>query len=290
MAFLEVETKRSTNGKGMSVVKSALQWIAISLASLLLVGCVTQSQASEQETVDAPLQSAQCRISLIEEEHQPQFTVSPEALRVPREEEFQKAYFAMGCFWGSEALLASAEGVVATRVGFSGGTLANPDYSAIGDHVETVEVLFDSRKTSYPALLQHFWKNHNSRAKPIFRQYASAIFCVDEEQMSQAKLERDKWQAETGEERVLTAVLEASDFYPAGESHQKYYLQQDQNLLDSLPGTQQRLETLLATKLNAVSGRAGDRATLEGSLSQLGIDTKARDLLFQRALWPEPAP
>ena len=274
----------------MSAMKSALRWTALGLSSALLVGCLAQSEVGRQEYVDATFESSQCRISLIDEEHLPHFTVSTEALKEPREEELQKAYFAMGCFWGSEALLASAEGVVGTRVGFSGGTLENPDYSAIGDHVETVEVLFDPSKTSYQALLFHFWKNHNSRAKPIFRQYASAIFCLDEEQMSLAKLERRKWQAETGEERVMTTILKASPFYPAAESHQKYYLQQDQILLDSLPGRQNRLETLLATKLNAVSGRAGDRATLELSLSQLGIEAQAQDLLFRRALWPEPAP
>ena len=269
-------------------MNSSLQKAAIFFCTLLLAGCIAQSQAGEKETTSTSADSAQCRISLVDEEHQPHFFVSPEALRVPHEEDFQKAYFAMGCFWGSEALMASAQGVVATRVGFSGGTLTNPDYSAIGDHVETVEVLFDPGKTSYQALLRHFWKNHNSRAKPIFRQYASAIFYVDEEQMSIAKFERSKWQAETGEERVLTAVLEANPFYPADESHQKYYLQQDRTLLNSLPEDPNRLETLLANKLNAVSGRAGDRASLETDLGQLGIDTKAQDLLFRRALWPKP--
>ena len=179
--------------------------------------------------------------------------------------------------------MASAPGVVSTRVGFSGGTFPNPNYSAIGDHVETVEVLYDPIVITYSELLRHFWRHHNSRAKPIFRQYASAIFCMEKAQIEVAKKEREAWQAQ-GEKKVLTAILPAGEFYPAAENHQKYYLQQDTVLLSGLP-EKDRLHTLLAAKLNAVAGRAGDRADLKRTLEELGVDETAQQNLFARALW-----
>lgn len=249
------------------------------LLALTICGCT----AGSAEVKATEPQTGQCRISLVDDKISPEFTVSENALVVPSPDQYQKAYFAMGCFWGSEALLASAPGVVATRVGFSGGTLPDPSYSAIGDHVETVEVLYDPTVTSYPELLRHFWRHHNSRAKPIFRQYASAIFCVEKAQIEVAKKEREAWQAQ-GEEEVLTAILPAGEFYPAAENHQKYYLQQDPVLFSGLP-EKDRLHTLLAAKLNAVSGRAGDRAALERTLEELGVDDNAQQNLFARALW-----
>lgn len=239
-----------------------------------------------QTASSVPVGQSQCRISLIDEQHNPEFQVDQSALLVPSRPELRRAYFAMGCFWGSEAILASADGVVSTRVGFSGGSLENPSYSAIGDHVETVEVVYDPATISYEKLLSHFWKHHNARAKPIFRQYASAIFCLSDEELEKAKAERKLWQVSTGEEKILTAVLDLQKFYPAGQHHQKYYLQQDSVLADSLPSGEGRLRSLLATKLNAVAGRAGERESLEQQLKALGIDQKARELLFRRAVWP----
>lgn len=262
-----------------------LRFLSILLPFLLVFAGCSGPARSSASPIQAVQPEAGCKISLVDEEHHPDFQVHESALvDLSQEPNHCKAYFAMGCFWGSEAMLASAPGVVSTRVGFAGGSLPDPSYSAIGDHVETVEVVYDPSQINYEELLTHFWKNHNARAKPIFRQYASAIFCEDDKDLARAKSGREKWQATTGEEKVLTAVLPLQTFYPAGETHQKYYLQQDEVLLKSLP--QQDLNTLLATKLNAVSGRAGERATLEETLGELGISKEAQGVLFRRALWP----
>lgn len=214
------------------------------------------------------------------------FTVNESALVAPEQsDKYRKAYFAMGCFWGSEAMLGSADGVISTQVGFSGGQFPNPSYSAIGDHVETVEVTYDPQKIAYTELLNHFWKNHNARAKPIFRQYASAIFCAEQDEMETAKTSRQTWQEQLGQEKILTAVLALDKFYPADEAHQKHYLQMDETLLKGLPAGEHRLYTTLATKLNAVSARAGEREIIEATLTNLGVEAKAQDLLFKRAVW-----
>ena len=254
------------------------------LLFLLFSGC------SERQPEPPPPGSdgmASCKISLLDDSQFTDFSVNEKALAQPlTAPSHKRAYFSMGCFWGSEALMGSAPGVVLTRVGFAGGTLENPSYSAIGDHVETVEVIYDPEQIDYSTLLRHFWTHHNARAKPIFRQYASAVFCSSQEQIDAAKAVREEWQTK-GDDKVLTAVLPLNKFYPAAENHQKYYLQQDAKLLQSLPGEEHRLHTVLATKLNAVSGRSGEREILEQTLSELGVDSKAQSVLFKRAIWPE---
>jgi len=56
----------------------------------------------------------------------------------------RKAYFASGCFWGTEYWFMKAIGVEATAVGFMGGNLDNPAYQQVKTgatgHLECVEV------------------------------------------------------------------------------------------------------------------------------------------------------
>ena len=59
------------------------------------------------------------------------------------------ASFAMGCFWGTEALYGVTPGVIRTKVGYTGGTTPNPTYKNIADHTETVELEYDPSVISY---------------------------------------------------------------------------------------------------------------------------------------------
>lgn len=52
----------------------------------------------------------------------------------------------MQCFWGAEALFGALSGVRTTRVGYAGGTSANPTYRNISDHIEIVDIEFDPSK------------------------------------------------------------------------------------------------------------------------------------------------
>jgi methionine-S-sulfoxide reductase len=232
---------------------------------------------------------AACTIAGVPDGEAPELHASPIAELLPTQmPKLRKAYFSMGCFWGSEAMLASCPGVMFTRVGFTGGTLPNPSYSAIGDHVETVEVSFDPDQVSYIQLLDHFWSHHNAHAKPIFRQYASAIFTEDEGQEQAARKMRENRRSSSGD-RLLTAIKPLQTFYPADAGHQKYYLSQDPELLERLPRHgEQKLDTRLATKLNALAGHAGQRQHIQNALTELGLSEASTEALLQRADWPAP--
>lgn len=140
------------------------------------------------------------------------------------------AYFAGGCFWGTEHYLQKVEGVISTRVGYMGGDKDNPTYkevcaSATG-HAETVEVIFDPSRASFEQLARLFFEIHDptqvDRQGPdIGPQYRSAIFYTDDEQKQTAEklihiLEDKGYQ-------VATELARADTFWVAEDYHQDYY-------------------------------------------------------------------
>jgi methionine-S-sulfoxide reductase len=73
----------------------------------------------------------------------------------------EKAILAGGCFWGMQDLIRKQKGVVSTRVGYSGGDVANATYRHHGTHAESIEIIFDPSVTSYRALLEFFFQIHD---------------------------------------------------------------------------------------------------------------------------------
>lgn len=145
----------------------------------------------------------------------------------------EKATFAAGCFWGVEESFYDEPGVVATRVGYTGGTLENPTYqqvcSGTTGHAEAVEVTFDPAKMSYEQLLKIFWQSHDptqlDRQGPdIGSQYRSAIFYHTDEQRTLAEASREALDLSGRYQRsVVTEVVPANTFWQAEEYHQKYH-------------------------------------------------------------------
>lgn len=144
----------------------------------------------------------------------------------------ETATFAAGCFWGVEEYFRKQPGVMETKVGYSGGTTANPKYEDLHDgktgHAETVEIKFDPSKISYQTLLDQFFKMHdpttlNQQGNDVGVQYRSAIFVHGEKQMSEAmafkaKVEKSKaWK-----KPIVTEITEAMKFWDAEPRHQKY--------------------------------------------------------------------
>ena len=146
----------------------------------------------------------------------------------------EQAVFGIGCFWGAERKFWQAAGVYSTAVGYAGGYTPNPNYreacSGMTGHAEVVLVVFDPRLTSYEALLQIFWENHDPtqgmrQGNDVGTQYRSAIFCFTPEQRRAAEASRDGYQerlTEAGYGPVTTEIGDAPPFYYAEEYHQQY--------------------------------------------------------------------
>ena len=146
-------------------------------------------------------------------------------------EGLERATFAAGCFWGIEASFRELEGVVRTRVGYTGGTTIDPSYEQVCSdrtgHAEAVDVWFDPKLVSYDDLLRLFWSIHdpttpNRQGWDFGSQYRSAIFFHDADQEKQAVASRDEHQ-ERVTRPIVTEIVPAPAFYDAEEYHQRYF-------------------------------------------------------------------
>jgi peptide-methionine (S)-S-oxide reductase len=160
----------------------------------------------------------------------------------------EKATFAAGCFWGVEADFRKLDGVVATRVGYTGGVKDEPTYkevcSGMTGHAEAVEVEFDPAQVSYDELLEVFWSIHdpttpNRQGWDVGTQYRSAIFVHDEAQQAAAEASRERAQ-ERVRRPIVTEITPASTFWIAEDYHQRYLEKQGRasctpTLRESLP-------------------------------------------------------
>jgi methionine-S-sulfoxide reductase len=142
------------------------------------------------------------------------------------------ATLAGGCFWGMEDIIRNIPGVLNTTVGYTGGTVENPNYNIVrlgtSNHAESVEVEFDPEKLSYETLLSFFFRMHdpttlNQQGNDIGTQYRSVIFYHSEAQRITAENVIKKINA-TGKWKkpIVTQLIPASKFYPAEEYHQDY--------------------------------------------------------------------
>ena len=73
----------------------------------------------------------------------------------------ETAILAGGCFWGMQDLIRRMPGVVKTRVGYTGGDVANATYRNHGTHAEGIEIVFDPARISYRDLLEFFFQIHD---------------------------------------------------------------------------------------------------------------------------------
>jgi peptide-methionine (S)-S-oxide reductase len=140
----------------------------------------------------------------------------------------EKAILAGGCFWGMQDLLRKRPGILATRVGYTGGDVPNATYRNHGTHAEAIEITFDPERINYRDILDFFFQIHDPTTKDrqgndIGKSYRSAIYYLDAEQ---ERVARDTiadveasglWPGE-----VVTEVEPAGPFWEAEPEHQDY--------------------------------------------------------------------
>lgn len=142
------------------------------------------------------------------------------------------ATFAGGCFWSVERFFDKVEGVLSTTSGYTGGAKKNPTYEDVvtgtTGHAESVRVTYDPKKVSYEKLLDAFWHNidpttPNAQFCDTGNQYRTVIFYQDETQKRLAEQSKKALQARF-KQPIVTQIVSTSQFYPAEDYHQDFYL------------------------------------------------------------------
>lgn len=143
----------------------------------------------------------------------------------------ETATFGGGCFWCTEAVFESLDGVHSVVSGYMGGHVDRPTYQQVSGgntgHAEVIQVAFDPSKVSYRELVDLFWQAHdpttlNRQGADVGPMYRSVIFFHSEEQMRIAKASMQAAQAQFTDP-IVTEISEAGTFWKAEAYHQDFY-------------------------------------------------------------------
>ncbi len=147
----------------------------------------------------------------------------------------QKATFGTGCFWCTEAMYESLDGVIAAVSGYEGGDVVDPSYKAVctgtTGHAECVEVTYDPTKVTYPELLEAFFRSHdpttlNRQGADVGTQYRSVVFYhTDEQRQLAERAKKELNDVKAYDKPIITEISPATTFYEAEAYHQNYFAQ-----------------------------------------------------------------
>jgi peptide-methionine (S)-S-oxide reductase len=138
-------------------------------------------------------------------------------------EHTETAILAAGCFWLAQELLRHRDGVISTRVGYTGGENDNPTAVHHPGHAEAVEVIFDPDRTSYQNILEFFFQIHRPDLgeELVGSDYRSEVFFTSDEQRQVAE---DMIADASGfwGSKVVTKISKAGPFWEAEAEDQDY--------------------------------------------------------------------
>ena len=138
------------------------------------------------------------------------------------------AILAGGCFWGMQDLIRKRPGVIATRVGYTGGDVANATYRNHGSHAEGISIDFDPAVISYRELLEFFFQIHDPstpdrQGNDRGPSYRSGIYYTSEAQKEVAlDTIADVNASGIWPGKVVTELAAAGPFWLAEPEHQDY--------------------------------------------------------------------
>lgn len=175
--------------------------------------------------------------------------------------ERERAILAGGCFWGMQDLIRRRDGVISTRVGYTGGDVANATYRNHGTHAEAIEIIFDPSRWTYREVLEFFFQIHdpttqNRQGNDVGASYRSAIFYVSDDQRRIAEdTIADVEASGLWPGKVVTEVTPASAFWEAEPEHQDYLERIPNGYTCHFVRPGWRLPVRAAKKVERVSGR-----------------------------------
>lgn len=145
----------------------------------------------------------------------------------------KEIYFAAGCFWGTERLFQSIDGVIDTECGFANGKqeVLTPSYQQVcqgdTDCREAVYVSYDPQRVTLSQLLKAYFyvvdpTIFNRQGNDIGTQYQTGIYYVDE---ASGETVRQYAAQEASKHPVFAVeVCPLQKFYAAEDYHQDYLL------------------------------------------------------------------
>lgn len=154
----------------------------------------------------------------------------PLKIKKQMDKQYDTAYYASGCFWGTQYQFQKKPGVISTEVGYMGGHRDNPTYEQVctgqTGHAETTKVVYDPAQISYEELTKLFFETHdpgqlNRQGPDIGTQYRSVIFYTTKQEKETA--EKLIQELRNKGYKVVTELTPASTFWKAENYHQNYY-------------------------------------------------------------------
>jgi methionine-S-sulfoxide reductase len=186
------------------------------------------------------------------------------------------------------------DGIIRTRVGYSGGKKKDPTYRRIRDHSETLQIDYDPSRISYDKLLEAFWRNHNPTRRAWSRQYKSAIFYHNEKQYQLALETKNLEEKQRGkkikteilpfDKFYLAEILPFDKFYLAEDYHQKYQLRLQKDLMKEYRAMYPRnIDFVNSTSTARVNGYVSGYGTpeeIKANLKSLGLSDEGQKRLL----------
>lgn len=169
------------------------------------------------------------------------------------------ATLANGCFWCADAVYRKVKGVKSVVSGFTGGTIKNPAYREVvhelTDHAEAIQLTYNPEEISYEDLLLIFFTTHdpttlNRQGYDVGTHYRSVIFYHTKAQKKTAENVIGKLNASTFNNKIVTTIEKAGDFYKAEKEHQDFY-----NKRPDVPYCQ----VIIDPKINALRQKFADK-------------------------------
>ena len=144
---------------------------------------------------------------------------------------YEKIILGTGCFWCTEALFNTLEGVKKVTPGYCGGIEQTITYeevcSGTTEFIEVVEIYYDINIIKLDDIIKFFLKIHDptsfeKQGNDIGKQYSSVIFYEDEKTRDFVKKVISKNQINY-KNKIVTKIFKEKNFVVAENVHQNFY-------------------------------------------------------------------
>ena len=144
---------------------------------------------------------------------------------------YEKIILGTGCFWCTEALFKTLEGIKKVTPGYCGGIEKTITYEEVcsgkTEFIEVVELYFDSNVLNLDSIINFFLKIHDptsfeKQGNDVGKQYSSVVFYKDDKTKNRIEQVIINNQINY-KKKIVTKVLKEKNFVIAENLHQNFY-------------------------------------------------------------------